>query len=364
MNENKIIKIVIIYSGARYFGGIETYLKQLFTFIDENKFQLVLLSLGNWPLSDYLQKAGKKVIILSGKRIRPETISEITGYIEKNSINLVVSQGIVANFYARMASKKTGVPNLVTLHSDMKYEYSNPLKRFVFSLSEKLLNKNTKYYIAVSRYLKNCLIEKGIKEKKISVVYNCIEQTSIPVSRKYNDKISRIGSVGRLHQVKGFDSLISAIAILRDEPIVLTIWGEGEERRKLEALIKDLGLSEKVFLPGFNPDINKAIMDIDIYVQPSLNEGFGLSVVEALSLGAPVIVTPVGSLTELVDNDKNGLVTRDNSPEALARGIKKLIDNPGLAEKIGKKASQDTRVRFSTKRWITETEKIYFKVAK
>jgi len=362
----KIKKVLIIYSGARVWGGIETYLESLFKYYDKKKLEFVLVSLGEWELTEKLKSQNHKVECLLGKRIRLQTVSEIIEIAGKEQADLIVSQGVVANAYARLSAKKCSLPHLATIHSDINYDYPDQAKRILYKISDKQLRKVTKRYITVSKYLKVELMQSGVPGDKISVIYNGVDAESFRANSKKLKANSPIiiGSVGRFHYTKGYHNLIEAFTYLEDLPISLVLYGDGDEKNQLEELAKQLGLSDKVSFPGYTQDITEALEKIDIYIQPSLMEGFGLTVIEAMLAEKPVIVTPVGSLPELVTDGKTGLITGDTKPESIAVAIKTLFENKELAREVAKAGIVDVRKRFAVDKWIQSTEKIYLETAK
>ncbi len=163
-----------------------------------------------------------------------------------------------------------------------------------------------------------------------------------------------IVSVGRLHPVKNFDVLIRAMKLLPDD-LSLTIWGEGEERDGLEALIGSLDLHGRVRLPGRTASIPQALQDADVYVQSSKSEGFGLAVVEAMLCGRPVVVAPCGSLPELVEDGRTGVVAAACTPDALAAAILRVLGDGEMTASIAAAGREAARARFSVQRWIEGT---------
>lgn len=375
--------IVVIYSGAKHSGGIETYLEQLFANIDKEKLDLRLLSLGNWPLTNQLPATSYQLQILSGKRVRPKTVSEIKKYVLENNIDLIVSQGTVANAYARAASFLSGVPSLVVVHSDLKYDYPRSLVRSIYVLIDRVTRFQTKYYIAVSSYLKEKLVDSGIPSDKVTVIYNGVVDNVIPVnagiyldprdptphscgraSKHEDDKVLVIGSIGRLHPVKNYAELILALPKLQTTNYQLLIYGEGSERSKLETLISQLKLEGKVKLFGNIEQAREQLSQLDIYVQPSLSEGFGITVVEAMLAGKPVIVSPFGSLPELVQNDKTGIVMKSANYAEIAAAINDLALNKEKRDRIALAGQKYAQEKFGVDRWIRETETVFEKAAK
>ncbi len=365
MKQNKAKKIVIIYSGAEHWGGIETYLLNLFESIEGSKIELTLLSLGEWKLTRKLQDTGHKLQIFPSSRIRPQTIWEIRDFLQENNFDLIVSQGTVANAYARATAWLSGVPSLVTVHSVRDFDYSNPVILGIYNLIETLTRFPTSRYIVVSKYIRDVLIKSGVKGDKISVILNGVKDPGLGSSnRTRNDSKIIIGSIGRLHSTKGFHNLIIACAKLHNIDFKLQIAGEGDERQQLEILIKKLGLSGRVELLGHVDDVMTLLGNWDIYVQSSLSEGFGITVIEAMLAGKPVIVTPVGSLSELVNDGKTGIISSGTSPESLAAALKLVIDNKELANRVRIAGRSDAVKRFSIDKWIDETENAYLRAAK
>ncbi|PIV38661.1 MAG: hypothetical protein COS30_00870 [Candidatus Portnoybacteria bacterium CG02_land_8_20_14_3_00_45_8] len=95
-----------------------------------------------------------------------------------------------------------------------------------------------------------------------------------------------------------------------------------------------------------------------VYVQPSLKEGFGYSVLEALAAGLPIVASYVGGLPELIKNEENGFLVLPRNPDMLAKKIMELLQNPALAAKFSQAAKQKIQ-EFSLDKMVKETEKIY-----
>ncbi len=327
-------KAAVVYSGGRNWGGIETYLANLFRLYDREKIELLLVSLGEWELTRVvkaLDRGGPGPAVLSGRRVRLRTLLDLRRLLKSEAVALVVSQGTVANAYARLAALLAGVPSLVVVHSQMKLDYARPVIRLVYGWSDRLLRPVTKSYITVSRSLADGLIASGVDSNRVQVIYNGVEVagSDLEADRQAGRKCQpvrgagdevRLASVGRLHPVKNFDSLIRALALL-PEGVRLTIWGDGDERPRLEALVRELGLSGRVALPGESKGMAEALEQVHIYVQPSKSEGCSFAVAEAQLHGRPVVVTPRGGLPEQVDHGVTGVIAEDISPQELAEAI-------------------------------------------
>lgn len=357
-------KVAVLYSGARDWGGIETYLNNLLSNKKNNNIDFYLLSMGKWELSDKLSKGALKdrVIIISKARVNPILFFKVKKILKQNGIDVIMSQGVVANSYAKVISLLSGVPHLCVVHSDLSGEYNNIFLNKLYLLSDWTLRGVTKRYICVSNYLKEVLVSRGIKSDKIKVIYNGVKVEGDYIRKKKQEKII-IGSIGRLSNEKGYDILIQAAKEI-DNNIEIRICGAGKERSALEALIEKNNLKDKVKLVGFCEDPIKFILGLDLYIQPSRSEGFGLSVVESMMVGVPVIVSSRGALPELVSGFDNRIVLEDITPGSLATRIKWAIENINDLNKEFSEGRSVIEKKFGYERWYDETIESVAEVAK
>jgi glycosyltransferase involved in cell wall biosynthesis len=146
----------------------------------------------------------------------------------------------------------------------------------------------------------------------------------------------RLCAVGRLTPEKGFDLLIEAVARLTARGVAVTcdIFGDGPERAALAALIAARALERRVVLRDADPEIRRRLGDHHVLVVPSRQEAFGLVVLEAYDAGLPVVATDVRGLAEVVEAGVSGVCVPPEDPEALASGIARFRDEPGLAARI------------------------------
>lgn len=150
----------------------------------------------------------------------------------------------------------------------------------------------------------------------------------------------RIGSLGRLHPVKGYDVLIAALTRLRADgsgslpPFEVLIAGDGDERQRLQAQIDAAGLRE-VALAGFTAAPRDFLAGLNLYVQPSRSEGLCIAVHEAMQAGLPALVSAVGELPHSVVDGRTGMVVPPGDPEALAEALAWLLSRPGRLASMG-----------------------------
>lgn len=161
----------------------------------------------------------------------------------------------------------------------------------------------------------------------------------------------RIGSLGRLHPVKGYDVLIAALARLREDgfrppvPFELTIAGEGQARDAIEAAIAEHGLSG-IRLPGFAERSQHFLAGLHLYVQPSRSEGFCIAAHEAMQARLGVVASSVGELPYSIEHGVSGAIVPPEDPHALAEALARLLANPDMLSAIGAQARQRVLMRF------------------
>jgi len=163
----------------------------------------------------------------------------------------------------------------------------------------------------------------------------------------------RLGSLGRLHPVKGYDILIAALARLRADgftspvPYTIAIAGEGAERDRLDAAARAAGVADCLSLPGFVARPRDFLAGLHLYLQPSRSEGLCLATHEAMQAGLASIVSAVGELPYSVENGVSGLLVPPAEPQALAVALATLVADPARLTALGAAARDRVRARFS-----------------
>jgi glycosyltransferase involved in cell wall biosynthesis len=142
-----------------------------------------------------------------------------------------------------------------------------------------------------------------------------------------------VGSLGRLDAVKGYDVLLRALARLPGVRAVVV--GEGAARPELERLAAELGVADRVELPGWADDPTTALRGFDVFCLPSRSEGFPLSIVEAMLAALPVVATRVGSVAELVADGRTGVVVERDDVDALVATLATLRDDAAARARYG-----------------------------
>jgi glycosyltransferase involved in cell wall biosynthesis len=153
-------------------------------------------------------------------------------------------------------------------------------------------------------------------------------------------KVRMLVSVGRLNRCKAFDVLIQAFGLMRKEypSVCLTIYGEGSYRKRLERLIREKDLQEQVSLPGVTTHLQEELLQADIFIFPSLYEGFPNALCEAMALGLPVIASDCSGNTTVVQDGVDGLIFPVGNVSALVQKLKFLIENFEERQRLSRNA--------------------------
>jgi glycosyltransferase involved in cell wall biosynthesis len=139
----------------------------------------------------------------------------------------------------------------------------------------------------------------------------------------------------------------------------LVLIGTGELRTQLAALADRLGIGDRVRFLGQRADIPECLSAMDLFVLPSLNEGMGRALVEAMAAGRPVIATRVGGVPAVVEDRRTGLLVPPADAGALAAAIEELIRNSGWAKQLAEAGQQSIGARFTAAHMVRAVEGVY-----
>ncbi len=172
-----------------------------------------------------------------------------------------------------------------------------------------------------------------------------------------------IGTAGRLTAVKGQEVLIRATAELlrRGEELCLVLLGEGELRRDLEELTSRLGIAERVRFLGWRPDVARVVAAFDIFCLPSLNEGMGKVLVEAMALKKPIVASDIGGIKNIVRDGENGRLVPAGDVPAWVEAIAGLLHDPEECRRLGD-AGRRIAPRYNSEEMIKMIDQLYGKL--
>jgi glycosyltransferase involved in cell wall biosynthesis len=236
---------------------------------------------------------------------------------------------------------RAGVPSTFTFHNVFG-EGGGILRPFSY-VNDTLMKLHIAKYdriACVSEFVRRDLVSRGFPAERVRVCHNALDAPADSVG------VAQLPGpfglfVGRLVRTKGVEHLLYALEILRDlrgSELDFVVAGEGPRRDRLARLAARLGL-QRVRFAGQVPEDEKwrMLRSCSLFVLPSIAESFGLALLEAMSIGRPVVASRVGGVPEVVGDA--GIIVPAGSPPALARAIGALLDDPGRARHLGAAAA-------------------------
>lgn len=367
-------------------GGMKEHVKSLLLNLDRESYEVAVVG----PVEqDIVKLAATSEIAVFPLNIRGEVApcSDLAAVVKLARIILRVQPAIVhahgskAGLLARLACllaypHKLLFPNriqpavLITLHNLVYTGSVTGFKQRLLKGAERLLAPLARKFIAVSESLRLEALEyQGLDADRIVTIYNGLD---IQTFRKPERKVQRqklgleensllIGTVARLAPQKGLEYFVRMAAILCQvhKDITFIVVGDGPLRRQLEELTTRLPGNPKIHFIGFVPQVKDYLAAMDIFVLPSLSEGLGISVLEALACGKPVVATQVGGIPEIIQSQVNGLLVPPKDEQALADGVEWMLKHWERAQLMAQAGYTSVKTKFALEPMIKATEKVY-----
>ncbi len=254
-----------------------------------------------------------------------------------------------------LLAKRFNVPLNIQLHSDFfdnPYWLAEDWKNKILSPLGKYLIRRAASLRVVSRTIKDRLIDLGLEENRIFVcpiginLENFQSASGIEIRRKYlkDGNEFLVLSVGRLVPAKDYDTLLKAAQLVKEilEKVKFVIVGDGKERDRLERVIKEKKMEDYVVLTGAvgYQALPAYYTACDVFLLTSVFEGFGRVLVEAGAAAKPVVCTLTAGASEIIQDQKTGLLTGIGDYRKLAEQIIYLLNNPRVREKMGRRARE------------------------
>lgn len=202
---------------------------------------------------------------------------------------------------------------------------------------------------SVSQHLKEETVSTFSPKKKIQVIPNFVDTVHFaPPAKRESHREKIILHVSNFRPVKRIEDIVRAFEIISKKvPARLRLVGEGPEQQNVSQLVRKLKLQNKVEFLGNQPGIRDLLHQADLYMLASETESFGLSALEAMSCGVPVVVPNVGGLPEFVTHGKTGMLADEKSPASLAAGAMKVLKDAKLWNKISKQSRELAEKKFN-----------------
>ncbi|MFA5841358.1 MAG: glycosyltransferase [Candidatus Paceibacterota bacterium] len=389
-------KVLYVITKSNW-GGAQRYLYDLATGIPRAEFETMVALGGKGALKDKLQKSNVRVVTiprldrdikffdefyvfyrllrLYGKE-RPDIVhlnsSKIGGLgaLAGRTYNLSVS---FLNLFLKSGEYGLKTKIIFTAHGWAFNEERSFFSKIVIKLLAWLTIILSHETIAVSKNIADTAPKLFLPDKKMRVIWNGVSLSpALPKDEAIaalggklknigEEKTLRVVTIAELHKNKGLSYAIEAMSIIKKEKrnISYTIFGEGEEKKRLEKLVSRHNLSKVVKLAGFVDEASRLLKAFDIFLLPSITEALSISILEAGAAGMPVVATSVGGVPEIIEDMKTGILVRPRQPKELAMAILFMSENPERASEFGENLSRKIADRFSLGEMMKKTEELY-----
>lgn len=336
--------------------------------------RLILLTEAEKPLDQMRDEAEALDIPVTRLTIRRDADARLLGalwrVLRRQQPDIVHTHLVHADLFGGLAAKLAGVPCVVSSrHNDDPFRYRARWRRLHRQFWQRLSAG-----IVISEALRRFAIDiEGAPAHKLTVVHygmdaNWLSDSAVERARrelraelKLGSDALLMGMVCRLVEQKGIRYALEATRRLRAEfPTArLVIAGDGERGDELRRLASALGIADRVYWLGWREDAGDLMAAFDLLLVPSLWEGFGLVLLEAMARRAPVIASRVSAIPEVVADGETGILIPPRDVDALTAAMARLLSDRALRKHMGLLGAARLEERFSRERMVAGTIAVY-----
>jgi glycosyltransferase involved in cell wall biosynthesis len=341
--------------------GTQTVLKQLVQGFSKVGYQQAVVCLNDsWDqrLFQDLQASGAIIRIVGKHRlILGYGLINLAFWLMKNKFDVAITFLFFSDVIGRTLSKITHIPRLISSIQNRNTNYAR-WQRILLCFTTRWVDA---FHVCSQSILDFSVTYDGVDPEKAVVIPHSIDINGFPevgdgtiLRAEFGlpPIIKIIGSLGRLHPQKGYDVLIEAFSFLNDEDIFLIIAGVGDEKGALTEQAQGLSISDRVHFSGHIRDVPSFLYSLDLYVQPSRNEGMPLAVLEAMAASRPIVASAVDGICELIQDGVHGWLVPPQDPKILANNITAALYDRQESVKRGQAARQRVIQQFTLQKMI------------
>jgi glycosyltransferase involved in cell wall biosynthesis len=353
-------------------SGAEKQLVLLAQGLPRDRFRVEVAALTRLgPLESDLRDAGIPVTLI-GKRLKadPFALLRLARFMRDRKFDVVQTWIFAANTYGRIAARRAGVPVVVVSEMAVdlwKGRSQLAVDRYLARWTDVVVGNSN----AVAAFYRD---KAGVPDAKLTVIPSGIgDEEPPPVDRAEVRRSLGLAEdapvvlfVGRLAAQKAVDDLLAALDVLQHvrPDLRALIAGDGPLRDRLEEHAAAVGLRASVKFLGHREDVPRLLAASDLLVLPSLYEGLPNVVLEAMRFRKPVVATAAPGTTEVVADGVTGLLVPMRNPVELARAIRRVIEEPGLANRLGEAGRARVEAEFRASTMIERFAELYERLAR
>ena len=363
-------------------GGIERLLLEMCRKIDKDKFEIQICSLyERGVLAGEFESDNVKVHFLSAKRslsiknifFNLSALKKIIKIIKDEKIDITHGHEFYSTVFSRISGVLAGVKKrYITLHN--VYLWWSP---GVHKMQRLLSHITTAVICNSNATLNYSLKHDRINKSKYRLIYNGIDCNKFIPDFRYSKQLQKnyqidkgiklLLTVGSFSHRKGYEYLIKAFGSLlkKQKDLILVMAGdkhfnEEDYFNEICGSISDTGLKDNIIITGNRNDINIILNSCDIFIMPSVAEGFGLALAEAMATEKMCIASDIEPFREIVDDGVNGFLFESKNASSLENKIEKILgSSEDRLREVRKNARNKIKNYFSVERMILEYEKLY-----
>jgi len=334
-------RVLHIINGE-FFAGAERVqdllAQQLPNFGDEVGFAC----LKNGVFGQYRRSTCPMAVLPMRSRLDMTIAARVTEHARAGGYQLIHTHTPRSALVGRSVARRLKLPLVHHVHSPTQRDTESKLRNLLNAgLEDHLVLPSADQLIAVSGSLRHYLLERGVPEAKITVVPNGVPVVSQePAWQEPQLGQWVIGTVALFRPRKGIEVLLQALRLLLDQGLPVRLKAVGpfetpEYEASVKQLVTELGLADQVRWTGFCRDVHAEMADMQVFVLPSLfGEGLPMVVIEAMSVGIPVVASRVEGIPEVIGAEGAGIVVEPNDPASLAAGLASLVSRQVSAREI------------------------------
>lgn len=339
--------------------------------------RLLLLAERTNPQDDYLERMTALDIpverhLMQRRHLDPALITAVRHHLRQTKPDVVHTHLLHADVYALPIAFSLNLRTVSSRHNDDPFRRRFPLRQL-----HRWLWRNTDAGIAISQHIAAFCqnVEDAPTEKLFTIPYGvtyqdrlgerAAQKRSLQQQLDLSSDTVLIGMVGRLIEQKGMRYGIQAFSRIADEHpnAHLVIIGDGNLRELLAQEAQSLGLVGQAHFLGWRDDAASLMLGFDIFVMPSLWEGFGLVLLEAMSAALPIVASRASAIPEIVVNGETGILAAPQDVDALADALRGLLSDVPLRHHMGMMGQERLETHFSAARMIDQTYAVYQRIA-
>jgi len=361
------VKDILFVTVGYTLGGSENMIARIAPKLAMRGYKVKVLAFKGWgPVSDKLKTSGIECVSLLGKgKFDLRVLWRYFLYLRRTPPDLIIAFLYRAYIPSRLFGSFLGIPNISSVRG--VWGWMGLMQKFLDKITSPLCHVIYSCSEAVTEFL---VRDVGIKREIIVTVPNGIEVNSFSVEVDRKKKFKElglnlgtkiVGTVSRLYEpTKGIKILLEASKIVQSKmDSELLIVGSGKDEKPLKKIAEDLGI--KALFLGERDDVAEILRVMDVFVLPSLSEGFPVVILEAMAAGLPVVATDVGGSREVVLDGKTGFLVEPGNPDKLAEKIKELLENDEMRKKFGEAGFKRVKEKFSIDRTVDGIESLWTK---